>query len=132
MKLVFFFVVLTTCTTFCHLSISSNIKSIQCVGHGVQYKSYFFINIFLTFHECWTIICDNMNYICELLRRFVVPKFIMYDKMSDPFDHIMHFRQLMTLNIGHNALMCKVFLASLHGQALSWFYHLPHNSMNIF
>ena len=29
----------------------------------------------------------------------------MYDETSDPFDHIMHFRQLMTLNIGNDALM---------------------------
>ena len=48
----------------------------------------------------------------------------MYDVSSDLFDHIMHFRQLMTLNIGNDVLICKVFLAILHGQALSWFYRL--------
>ena len=41
----------------------------------------------------------------ESPRGFLVPNFIMYDGMSDPFDHIMHFRQLMTLNIGNDALM---------------------------
>ena len=50
----------------------------------------------------------------ETPRGFMVPKFTMYDEMSDPFDHIMHFKQLMTLDIGNNALMCKVFLANLH------------------
>ena len=63
--------------------------------------------------------------IYELLRGFVVPKFIMYDGISDPYDHIMHFRQLMTLDIRNDALMCKVFSTSLHDQALSWFHRFP-------
>ena len=63
-----------------------------------------------------------INY--KMPREFVVPKFTVYDRMSDPFDHIMHFRQLMILNIGNDALMCKVFLASLHGLTLSWFHRL--------
>ncbi|KAL6349792.1 hypothetical protein AAG906_001679 [Vitis piasezkii] len=45
-----------------------------------------------------------INY--ESSREFIVPKFTMYDGTSDPFDHIMHFRQLMTLDIGNDAL-CK-------------------------
>ena len=61
----------------------------------------------------------------ELPRGFVVPKFIMYDGTSDPFDYIMYFKQLMTLDIGNDVLMCKVFPASLHDQALSWFHRLP-------
>ena len=52
----------------------------------------------------------------ELPKGFVVPKFTMYDGMNDPFDHIMHFKQLMTLDIGNDTLMCKVFLTSLHDQ----------------
>ena len=58
-----------------------------------------------------------INY--ELPRGFIVPKFIMYNETSNPFDHIMHFRQLMSLNIGNNELICKVFSTNLHGQALS-------------
>ncbi|KAL6344362.1 hypothetical protein AAG906_039618 [Vitis piasezkii] len=50
---------------------------------------------------------------------FLVPKFSTYDGSNDPFDHIMHYRQLMTLDIGNDALLCKVFPASLQGQALS-------------
>ena len=71
-----------------------------------------------------------INY--ESSREFIVPKFTMYDRTSDPFDHIMHFRQLMTLNIGNDALLCKVFLTSLHDQALSWFHRVSKNSMNTF
>ena len=62
----------------------------------------------------------------------MVPKFTTYDKISDPFDHFMHYRQLMTLDIGNDELLCKVFLANLHGQALSWFHRFPKNSVNSF
>ena len=55
------------------------------------------------------------------LRGFLVPKFSTYDGSSYPFDHIMHYRQLMTLNIRNDALLCKVFPASLQGQALHGF-----------
>lgn len=63
---------------------------------------------------------------------FIVPKFSVYDGSSDPFDHIMHYRQLMTLDIKNDMLLCKVFPASLQGQALSWFHRLPMNSVNNF
>ncbi|WJZ90445.1 hypothetical protein VitviT2T_009588 [Vitis vinifera] len=65
-------------------------------------------------------------------RGFLVPKFSTYDGSSDPFDHIMHYRQLMTLDIGNDALLCKVFPASLQGQTLSWFHRLPPNSVGNF
>ncbi|RVX00901.1 hypothetical protein CK203_026497 [Vitis vinifera] len=65
-------------------------------------------------------------------RGFLVPKFSTYDGINDPFDHIMHYRQLMTLDIGNDALLCKVFPASLQGQALSWFHRLPPNSVDKF
>ena len=38
----------------------------------------------------------------------------------------------MTLDIGNDALLCKVFPASLQGQALSWFHRLPPNSIDNF
>ena len=63
---------------------------------------------------------------------FMVLKFSTYDGTKDPFDHIMHYKQLMTLDIGNDALLCKVFPASLQGQALSWFHRLPINSVNNF
>ncbi|RVW61066.1 hypothetical protein CK203_045809 [Vitis vinifera] len=47
-------------------------------------------------------------------RRFLVPKFTMYNGTSDPFDHLLHYRQLMTLDIGNDVLLCKAFPASLH------------------
>ena len=65
-------------------------------------------------------------------RGFLMPKFSAYDGSSDSFDHIMHYRQLMTLDIGNDALLCKVFPASLQGQALSWFHRLLPNSVDNF
>ncbi|XP_034708879.1 uncharacterized protein LOC117931916 [Vitis riparia] len=65
-------------------------------------------------------------------RGFIVPKFSTYDGSNDPFDHIMHYRQLMTLDIGNDMLLCKVFPANLQGQALSWFHRLPTNSIDNF
>ena len=73
---------------------------------------------------------DIINY--EPSKGFIVPKFSTYDGSSDPFDHIIHYRQLMTLDIGNDALLCKVFLTSLQGQALSWFHRLPMNSIDNF
>lgn len=71
-----------------------------------------------------------INY--EPSKGFMVPKFTTYDKTSDLFDHFMHYRQLMILDIGNDALLCKVFPTNLHGQALSWFHYLPKNSVNSF
>ena len=73
---------------------------------------------------------DIINY--KRPRGFMVLKLSTYDETSDPFDHIMHYRQLMTLDIGNDVLLCKVFLASLQGQALSWFHYLLTNSVNNF
>ena len=71
-----------------------------------------------------------INY--ESSKGFIVTKFMAYDGSRDPFNHIIHFRQLMTLDIGNDALLWKVFLASLHGNALSWFHRLLQNFVNTF
>ncbi|RVW14639.1 hypothetical protein CK203_085436 [Vitis vinifera] len=42
-------------------------------------------------------------------RGFLVPKFSTYDGSNDPFDHIMHYRQLMTLDIGNDAHCCAKY-----------------------
>ena len=73
---------------------------------------------------------DIINY--EPLRGLMVLKFSTYDRTNDPFDHIMHYRQLMNLYIGNDALLCKVFPANLQDQALPWFHRLPTNSVNNF
>lgn len=44
-----------------------------------------------------------INY--ELSRGFMVPKFMTFDGTSDLFNHIMHYRQLMALDIGNDTVM---------------------------
>ena len=65
-------------------------------------------------------------------RGFVIPSFSMYDGSSNPYDHMLHFNQVMILNAGDDRLLCKVFPASLKGPALAWFYKLPWRSINSF
>ena len=50
---------------------------------------------------------------------YVIPKFTMYNGTYDPFDHLMHYRQVMMLDIRNDELLYKVFLISLQGLALA-------------
>ena len=63
---------------------------------------------------------------------FTIPPFAMYDGSSDPYDHMLHFNQVMILRAGNDRLPCKVFPASLKGPALAWFHKLPRGSINSF
>ncbi|RVW65535.1 hypothetical protein CK203_022169 [Vitis vinifera] len=47
--------------------------------------------------------CSHITHY-EPPRGFLVPKFSTYDGTNDPFDHIMHYRQLMTLDIGNRCI----------------------------
>ena len=73
---------------------------------------------------------DIISY--ELSRGFIVPKFSVYDRSNYPFDHIIHYKQLMAIDIGNDALLCKVFLTNLQGQTFSWFHRLPMNFVDNF
>ena len=68
----------------------------------------------------------------EPSRGFVIPSFAKYDGSSDPYDHMLHFNQVMILNAGDERLLCKVFPTSLKGPALAWFHKLPRRSINKF
>ena len=63
---------------------------------------------------------------------FVIPAFTMFDGLVDPYDHMLHYNQTMTLNAGNDRLLCKVFPTSLRGPTLAWFHKLPHYSINSF
>ena len=60
----------------------------------------------------------------EPQRGFSMPTFAMFNGSSDPYDHMLHFSQAMTLNAGNDRLLCKVFPTSLQGPALAWFSHI--------
>ena len=61
-----------------------------------------------------------------------MPTFTMFDDSSDPYDHMLHYNQAMTLNTGNDHLLCKVFPTSLQGPGLDWFQRLPRNLVNSF
>ena len=63
---------------------------------------------------------------------FSLPKFHMYNGFHYLFNHLIHFHQVMTLQTGDDALLCKVFLSSLAGPALSWFHRLALNTVTSF
>ena len=44
---------------------------------------------------------------------FFIPAFTTFDGLTDPYDHMLHYNQAMTLNAGNDRLLCKVFLTSL-------------------
>ena len=58
--------------------------------------------------------------------------FAMFDGSSDPYDHMLHYNQAMTLNAGNDHLLCKVFSTNLQGPMLAWFHNLLRNSINSF
>ena len=39
--------------------------------------------------------------------------FTMFDGSNDPYDHMLHYNQEMTLNASNDRLLCEGFLASL-------------------
>ena len=41
--------------------------------------------------------------------RFVMPTFTVFDGSNDPYNHMLHYNQVMTLNAGNDRLLCKVF-----------------------
>ena len=55
---------------------------------------------------------------------FVIPSFSKYDGSSYPYDHMLHFNQVMIINAGDDHLLCKVFPTSLKGPALAWLHKL--------
>ena len=52
-------------------------------------------------------------------RGFAIPLFAMYDGSLNPYDHMLHFNQVVILNAGNDRLLFKVFPASLKGPALA-------------
>ena len=58
----------------------------------------------------------------ELPCGFSIQAFTTFDGSTDPYDQMLHYNQAMTLKVGNDHLLCKVFLASLRGLVLAWFH----------
>ena len=71
-----------------------------------------------------------LNY--EPPRGLIMPMLDMFNGSSYPYDHMLHYNQVMTLNVGNDHLLYKVFQDNLQGHALAWFHKLPRNSINSF
>ena len=71
-----------------------------------------------------------LNY--EPPRGFIMPTFSMVDGSNDPYDQMLHYNQVTTLNVDNNHLLCKVFPASLQRPTLAWFHKLLRNLINLF
>ena len=63
---------------------------------------------------------------------FAIPTFTTFDGSANPYDHMLHYNQVMMLNANNDRLLCKVLLACLRGPALAWFHKLSSNSINLF
>ncbi|KAI0530910.1 hypothetical protein KFK09_000458 [Dendrobium nobile] len=64
--------------------------------------------------------------------RFKLPNIDSYDRTSDPYEHIDHYRTIMHIQQASDALLCQVIPATLKGQARTWFYSLPVRSISMF
>ena len=67
-----------------------------------------------------------------LPKKFKAPSFTLYDRKSDPTDHIRHYKQSMTLHADNEALLCRIFLSSLGPLAVRWYYKLEPASIKSF
>jgi len=55
-----------------------------------------------------------------------------YSGISDPVQHIRHFRDKMVVYYRNDSLLCITFPFSLKGAASDWFYSLPPHSLHNF
>lgn len=60
---------------------------------------------------------------------FQMPKFNLFTGAGCPNSHLLHVKHQMALSPVTDALMCKIFVASLSEGAVNWFYKLPPGSI---
>ena len=65
-----------------------------------------------------------------LPEEFSVPKFTLYDGISDPAAHLRHFVQRMSVWGDNDFLNCRIFSSSLGDLPLRWFCTLPADSIS--
>ena len=56
----------------------------------------------------------------------------MYNRRTDPVEHVSHFNQRMAIHSKNKPLMCKVFPSSLGLVAMRWFDSLKASSIDSF
>ncbi|XP_065637054.1 uncharacterized protein LOC136070694 [Quercus suber] len=68
----------------------------------------------------------------KLCHRFTQPTFTIYNRRTDPVEHVSHFNQRMAVHSSNEALMCKVFPFSMGPVAIRWFDGLDEGSISSF
>ena len=69
---------------------------------------------------------------CEFSKMFSTLTFDYYSRVSDPVQHISHFRDKIVIYSCNDPIMCLTFPFSLKGVALDWFYSLSLYSLHNF
>ena len=68
----------------------------------------------------------------KLPRRFHQPTFTMYNRRTDPMEHMSQFKQKMAVHSLNKALLYRVFPSSLRPMPMGWFDGLRTNSISSF
>ena len=68
----------------------------------------------------------------KLPRRFHQPTFAMYNRCTDPVEHVSQFKKKMAVNSQDKTLLCRVFSSSLGPMPMRWFDGLRTNSIGSF
>ena len=68
----------------------------------------------------------------KLPRRFHQPAFTIYNRRTDPVEHVSQFKQKMAVHSQDEALLCRVFPSSFRLMLMRWFDGLRTNSISSF
>ncbi|GKV32747.1 hypothetical protein SLEP1_g41332 [Rubroshorea leprosula] len=63
---------------------------------------------------------------------FKIPHLETYDGSGDPNEHLHTYQAIMRIQNANDAMMCKVFPATLKSTARRWYHKLPRHSINSF
>ncbi|GKV13815.1 hypothetical protein SLEP1_g24790 [Rubroshorea leprosula] len=64
--------------------------------------------------------------------RFKIPHLETYDGTGDPDEHLHTYQAIMRIQNANDAMMCKVFPATLQSTAKRWYHKLPRHSIDSF
>jgi len=65
----------------------------------------------------------------KMPRPFTCPSFTIYDRKTNPVEHVSQYIHMMSLYSHNDGLMCKVFPSSLRPTAMRWFNGLRKGSI---
>ncbi|GKV50360.1 hypothetical protein SLEP1_g57067 [Rubroshorea leprosula] len=63
---------------------------------------------------------------------FKIPHLETYDGLGDPDEHLHTYQAIMRIQNANDAMMCKVFPATLKSTARRWYHKLPRHSIDSF